>query len=230
MGYKYDHISRRKRLTTPKELLVLHIEHCNMDLRKWLRMFPNDLVNRWKILIQILRGLEFIHKKGMAHRDMKPDNVLIKLANGKTPLTAKISDFGLTKTGKSKDTSGTINYMAPEQMQGKSHGAKVDMWAVGIMMREMFRGTSDQAAAAKLAKEVVNDKPTKRKSAAKMIKLLKDHIGSNPSKRSSKPRRAVKPARLRARQRQRGASGPGRVWQRPKARVRRHWSRPGRFK
>merc|ERR1711964_770529 len=121
MGYKYDHISRRKRLTTPKELLVLHIEHCNMDLRKWLRMFPNDFVNRWKILIQILSGLEFIHKTGMAHRDMKPDNVLIQLANGKTwtPLTAKISDFGLTKAGKSKEISGTDYYMAPEQIRGK---------------------------------------------------------------------------------------------------------------
>ena len=93
---------------------------------------------------QTLSGLSYLHDKGILHRDLKADNILLDLDG-----TCKISDFGISK--KSDDIygnditnsmQGSVFWMAPEviRSQGKGYSAKVDVWSLGCVVLEMFAG------------------------------------------------------------------------------------------
>ncbi|CCH60098.1 hypothetical protein TBLA_0C02940 [Henningerozyma blattae CBS 6284] len=91
---------------------------------------------------QILAGLSYLHSKGILHRDMKADNILL---DGEG--ICKISDFGISR--KSKDIysnsemtmRGTVFWMAPEMVDTKQgYSAKVDIWSLGCIILEMFAG------------------------------------------------------------------------------------------
>jgi serine/threonine-protein kinase len=109
------------------------------------------------IAMQICRALQAAHSKGVVHRDMKPENVFLqRTADGEE--IVKIVDFGiaqlkptneeahaestkhrkLTKTGM---IFGTPEYMAPEQASGKHADLRCDIYAVGIILYELFTGT-----------------------------------------------------------------------------------------
>ncbi|GMU64665.1 MAG: hypothetical protein AMXMBFR36_09390 [Acidobacteriota bacterium] len=92
-------------------------------------------------LVDVARGLEYAHGKGVVHRDVKPANVRI-IDGG----TAKVMDFGiaklaemntnqLTKTG---TAMGTIGYMAPEQVNGQPVDHRADIFAYGVMAYELL--------------------------------------------------------------------------------------------
>lgn len=182
---------RWKRPATPKEFLFLRVELCDMDLRKWLRKRPK-VKERWNVLLQIARGLEFIHGKGMTHRDLKPDNILIKFVKGKT--YAKVCDFGLTKAVKPGQkitgSAGTRGYMAPEQARGKPHDNTVDMWAFGVIIEDVFTWAGgDRTVWKSLAARAKKVNPRKRISATEMVKCLEDHIYDSGTDFSPKPLR-----------------------------------------
>ncbi|MFQ5789329.1 MAG: WD40 repeat domain-containing serine/threonine protein kinase [Acidobacteriota bacterium] len=93
------------------------------------------------VVVQICRGLDYAHKQGVIHRDIKPGNVQL-LPDG----SVKLLDFGIalregstvmTKTGL---VMGTPTYMAPEQIAGSSVDHRADMWAVGIILYELLSG------------------------------------------------------------------------------------------
>lgn len=95
------------------------------------------------IAVQILDGLYHAHRKGIIHRDIKPANVMIN-EDGEV----KIMDFGIarmrsaqriTSHGKSV---GTLEYMAPEQIQGHEGDERTDVYAVGNILYEMLCGTT----------------------------------------------------------------------------------------
>ncbi|CAK93172.1 unnamed protein product (macronuclear) [Paramecium tetraurelia] len=99
------------------------------------------------IMKEIGNGLKEIHDLGYAHRDMKPENVLIfqkKDLNGTTQELYKICDFGTIKDVDVLQTQaiGTAYYLAPEQLiktnQGSSYTSKVDIWAFGAMIYELM--------------------------------------------------------------------------------------------
>jgi serine/threonine protein kinase len=103
------------------------------------------------ITLQILSALLAAHRKGIVHRDIKPDNVFIAV-NPRLQEEIKLLDFGVAKVlGSDKKTLkltmegtllGTPYYFAPEQARGsKDLDARIDIWAVGVMMYEMLSGT-----------------------------------------------------------------------------------------
>ncbi len=92
-----------------------------------------------KITIEILTGLENLHEKGVTHRDLKPDNILIM--NGKYCL----ADFGVSRKVKSHSkasgTAGTLEYMPPEAFnKNPSITAKTDIWAIGVILQRLLTG------------------------------------------------------------------------------------------
>lgn len=88
-----------------------------------------------KIFYKVLCSLAFLHSKGIIHRDIKPENILI----GKN-LRPKLADFGISKNmGSIRETfCGTIEYMAPEFYSNVKKNYKVDVWAIGILLFEIF--------------------------------------------------------------------------------------------
>ena len=115
---------------------------------------PLKLTEALSIAIQMAEGLEAAHEKGITHRDIKPDNVM--LMAGSRGLV-KLMDFGLAQlAGSSKftregTTLGTVNYMSPEQAEGAPTGQATDLWSLGVVLYEMvagqkpFQGDFDQA-------------------------------------------------------------------------------------
>ncbi|EAN86563.1 protein kinase, putative [Trypanosoma cruzi] len=86
-----------------------------------------------QILRQVLTALTYLHTRGVAHRDVKPQNILLKGD------TIKITDFGTAREGKaSKDVQGTLRYMAPEVYRGEAHSSPCDIWSVGCLACELF--------------------------------------------------------------------------------------------
>lgn len=98
----------------------------------------------WKDVVhfvfQILRGLQHAHDKGIVHRDIKPQNIML-LEDG----TVKIMDFGIARFPRDekinfKKTVGSVYYISPEQASGGITDFKSDIYSVGIMMYEMLTG------------------------------------------------------------------------------------------
>lgn len=115
------------------------------------------------LMSQVLDALSHMHARGILHRDIKPDNILISRAPDGT-LLAKISDFGIAADTRADATYltqpgtliGTPMYMAPEQMQGRACDTPaLDLYPIGVMLYELISGTlpfSGHSLAALMAK------------------------------------------------------------------------------
>lgn len=90
---------------------------------------------------ELVLALEHLHENHIIHRDLKPENILVS-ADGHIVLT----DFGLAKEQVVDHDSGattwcgTIEYMAPEMLQGKNYGKSADFWSLGILIYDMLNG------------------------------------------------------------------------------------------
>jgi len=93
------------------------------------------------VLMQVLAALEHAHRQGIVHRDVKPENVMVTREG-----IVKVADFGLarayadSRVTQAGTVSGTVQYLAPEQLQGEPADPRTDLYAVGVLAFELLTG------------------------------------------------------------------------------------------
>ena len=105
---------------------------------------PQPVKNVVEIGIQLAKALDYAHKKGIVHRDVKPGNIMLI----KDSTTIKVADFGICRiesndaTQKTRvgDVLGTPHYMSPEQVLGHKVDSRSDLFAAGVVLYQLLTG------------------------------------------------------------------------------------------
>jgi tetratricopeptide (TPR) repeat protein len=114
-----------------------------------------SLAEMRQIALDICAGLTVIHESGIIHRDLKPQNIMLVRRSGREH--AVLMDFGVAHESRGvasvqrESMAGTPDYMAPEQFEGKATSPATDVYALGVVLYELFAGTHPFSAATPIA-------------------------------------------------------------------------------
>src|SRR6476469_6126881 len=134
--------------TSQRQFIVMEFvdgHSCAELLRDRGPMAPRDAV---EILTQACRGLDYAHRNGVIHRDVKPGNLMVN-----TESVVKLADFGIAKAAEQSDITkvgsvlGTAAYLSPEQARGEPAGPASDLYALGVVSYQLLAGRLPYEAA-----------------------------------------------------------------------------------
>lgn len=135
-----------------------------ITLKEYLKQRGGALT--WKEVIhfatQVLGALEHAHSKGIVHRDVKPQNIMLQ-ADG----SIKMMDFGIARFSRAQSQTvsdkaiGSVHYISPEQAKGDHTDGRTDIYSVGVMMYEMLSGhlPFDGSGTVSIAIMQISEKP-----------------------------------------------------------------------
>lgn len=141
------------------------IEYYGRSLAERLNSFTMTLDEKLRLMVEVLKALEYSHKNKVVHRDVKPENIMFKESG-----EAVLIDFGISRSDEASwsgrftqtgTTKGTPKYMSPEQCRGDVLDGRSDLYSAGIVLYEMLCGT------------VPFDKP-------ELIQTMHEHIKTAP--------------------------------------------------
>jgi serine/threonine protein kinase/polyhydroxyalkanoate synthesis regulator phasin len=119
------------------------------------------LVHKLGWLVQACRALDYAHRRGVIHRDVKPANIMVTSEG-----VVKVVDFGIARIVDTAKTQtgmllGTLSYMAPEQVRGQHADQRCDVWALGVVTYELItsRRPFDRENHAALLMDILNEAP-----------------------------------------------------------------------
>jgi serine/threonine protein kinase len=127
--------------TEDGQLFLVMPRYEGETLRERMDRGPLPSEEASNIILQLSKGLAKAHDRGLVHRDIKPDNIFLTIDG-----EVRLLDFGLAKlVGATRltlpgTTLGTIGYLSPEQAGGQEASSASDIWALGIVLREMVTG------------------------------------------------------------------------------------------
>ncbi len=179
-------------------LVMEYLEGDTLEHR--LRRGPLPLGLLLQVATDIADALAWSHRQGIAHRDLKPSNIVLT-TNG-----AKLLDFGIAAFSPTEDSFaanddatrsltlttpgtvlGTVQYMSPEQVEGKPGDSRSDIFALGTLLHEMATGTAPfrgDSSAAIMAAVLKSDPPPIGGSApAALERLVQACLGKDPNQR-----------------------------------------------
>lgn len=127
--------------TEEYHILVTEVVHGPNLKEHILNNSPLDIDEVISIAMMTLRGIEHAHDRGIIHRDIKPQNILLD-TNGRV----KITDFGIakalseTRMTETNQVIGSVQYISPEQAKGHNTDERTDIYSFGVMLFELLTG------------------------------------------------------------------------------------------
>ena len=183
----YSHIENSNQIFIKMEYLKYG------TLEQWMKTNKNISEEKASLIIKkLLSAIAYLHQKQICHRDLKPENIMFSKENDLTSI--KIIDFGLSLRNFdslcSSDYSGTLIYMAPEEIERKSYYLSVDIWSIGILMYMLLNNGEHPFYHDKDTKEIFlknlkenNELKFKNKISYMAIHLIKKLLEFDPIKR-----------------------------------------------
>ncbi len=185
---RHKNIIKLKGWFEDKETIYLVIEYVEgKDCHHFFKnKIPTTLQTR-HIMQQLVSALEYCHRKGIVHRDIKLDNVLLD-----KNYNVKLIDFGLcavkeTEFDMMKEHLGTVRYTAPELIKGEPYNDSVDVWGIGIILFMLltgkipFKGSDKETIFRKIVEEDIHY--SKYNLHKREIELLKALLQKDPNNR-----------------------------------------------